>query len=472
MNLESWQTPAGGITHALSCLQCGYAIKPGRKFCSQCGSPVGATSDGRHTHSVRRLRVCPGCGFENHRSDRFCKACGGLLAGAPAETFTLEATKAGVAEERRPEAGAETPAGTPSDRNLDRAAWLGGLGETPAVSAEPTPEPLLDPTGEPVMQESPDSSDDRGAGRLRPRTLGLASLAVLLITGAALLYSYRVAARATLPVPMSLRNMAAMTSSSSLAAVALKASVAAEAVPRPSRAAPKAAAFARDAKVASGSPEPPRENAKATIAEVAPASSIGASSRMGALPGAGSTVPAQPATPSATAASGSANVSPAQSSNVRSDVDGSPAARERQSEVVGAVAAAENLVAAIPTASRPSPRRSLPAASNAPPAAVAAARPGAPPLPVGGSVQAGKVLSQPGPAYPAVARAAGIQGLVRLEAVITKDGTVRDLKVLSGNPMLAEAARDAVRRWRYQPAKLDGEPIEVRTDIDVDFKLP
>jgi len=49
---------------------------------------------------------------------------------------------------------------------------------------------------------------------------------------------------------------------------------------------------------------------------------------------------------------------------------------------------------------------------------------------------------------------------------------VRDLKVLSGNPMLAEAARDAVRRWRYQPAKLDGEPIEVRTDIDVDFKLP
>ena len=139
---------------------------------------------------------------------------------------------------------------------------------------------------------------------------------------------------------------------------------------------------------------------------------------------------------------------------------------------MGAVAAAENLVAAIPTASRPSPRRSLPAASNAPPAAVAAARPGAPPLPVGGSVQAGKVLSQPGPAYPAVARAAGIQGLVRLEAVITKDGTVRDLKVLSGNQVLAEAALDAVRRWRYQPAKLDGEPIEVRTDIDVHFKLP
>jgi protein TonB len=138
---------------------------------------------------------------------------------------------------------------------------------------------------------------------------------------------------------------------------------------------------------------------------------------------------------------------------------------------VGAVAAAENLVAAIPTASGPSPRRSLPAASNAPPAAVAAARP-APPLPVGGSVQAGKVLSQPGPAYPAVARAAGIQGLVRLEAVITKDGTVRDLKVLSGNQVLAEAALDAVRRWRYQPTKLDGEPIEVRTDIDVDFKLP
>jgi hypothetical protein len=83
MNLGSWQTPTAGIVYALRCLRCGYAIKPGGRFCSQCGSPIGAVADSR-AGFVRGLNICPWCRFENHRPDRSCKACGELLAGAPA----------------------------------------------------------------------------------------------------------------------------------------------------------------------------------------------------------------------------------------------------------------------------------------------------------------------------------------------------------------------------------------------------
>jgi protein TonB len=60
---------------------------------------------------------------------------------------------------------------------------------------------------------------------------------------------------------------------------------------------------------------------------------------------------------------------------------------------------------------------------------------------------------------------------VEFEAVIGKDGTIEDLKLLRGHPLLVKAALDAVRRWRYQPTLLNGEPIEVVTEITVNFKL-
>jgi protein TonB len=60
---------------------------------------------------------------------------------------------------------------------------------------------------------------------------------------------------------------------------------------------------------------------------------------------------------------------------------------------------------------------------------------------------------------------------VEFEAVIGKDGTIEELKVLRGHPLLVKAALDAVRRWRYQPTLLNGEPIEVVTEITVNFKL-
>jgi protein TonB len=63
------------------------------------------------------------------------------------------------------------------------------------------------------------------------------------------------------------------------------------------------------------------------------------------------------------------------------------------------------------------------------------------------------------------------EGAVELEAVIGKDGTIEELKVLRGHPLLVKAALEAVCQWRYQPTLLNGEPIEVVTEITVNFKL-
>jgi protein TonB len=110
----------------------------------------------------------------------------------------------------------------------------------------------------------------------------------------------------------------------------------------------------------------------------------------------------------------------------------------------------------------------------------AAAAPPPPPPPqaatpkrirVGGQVEAAKLIFQPRPEYPPLAKMARIQGTVRLEAIISRDGTIQDLKVLSGHPLLVKSALEAVQRWRYQPTLLNGEPVEVITEIDVNFTL-
>ncbi|MFZ0760823.1 MAG: energy transducer TonB [Candidatus Sulfotelmatobacter sp.] len=75
------------------------------------------------------------------------------------------------------------------------------------------------------------------------------------------------------------------------------------------------------------------------------------------------------------------------------------------------------------------------------------------------------------PVYPALARSARVQGTVVLQAMISKQGTIEDLKVVTGHPMLVPAAIDAVRRWRYRPYVLNNEPVEVETQITVNFSL-
>jgi TonB family protein len=90
---------------------------------------------------------------------------------------------------------------------------------------------------------------------------------------------------------------------------------------------------------------------------------------------------------------------------------------------------------------------------------------------VDGNAQAANLITQVKPNYPPEAKQAGIQGTVQLQAVLGKDGKVQDIKVLSGEPVLAAAALDAVKQWVYRPTLLNGEPVEVKTTIDVNFTL-
>jgi protein TonB len=90
---------------------------------------------------------------------------------------------------------------------------------------------------------------------------------------------------------------------------------------------------------------------------------------------------------------------------------------------------------------------------------------------VGGNVQQAKLIHSPRPIYPPLAKQARIQGVVRLQAIIAKDGSIQELQVLQGHPLLVQSALDAVRQWRYQPTLLNNEPVEVVTTIDVVFTL-
>ena len=90
---------------------------------------------------------------------------------------------------------------------------------------------------------------------------------------------------------------------------------------------------------------------------------------------------------------------------------------------------------------------------------------------VGGNVQAANLIRKVQPVYPPLAKQARIQGTVRFTAIIGKDGTIQNLQLVSGHPLLVEAARQAVSQWHYKPTLLNGEPVEVVTQIDVNFTL-
>jgi protein TonB len=90
---------------------------------------------------------------------------------------------------------------------------------------------------------------------------------------------------------------------------------------------------------------------------------------------------------------------------------------------------------------------------------------------VGGNVQQAKLVSQPKPVYPPLARQARISGVVRFNAVIGTDGRIQNLTLVQGHPLLVPSAQEAVKQWVYQPTLLNGEPVEVVTQIDVNFTL-
>jgi periplasmic protein TonB len=90
---------------------------------------------------------------------------------------------------------------------------------------------------------------------------------------------------------------------------------------------------------------------------------------------------------------------------------------------------------------------------------------------LGGKVAEARLTNRVQPNYPALARQARITGVVVLHAIIAKDGTISQLEVISGHPLLVQAALDAVKQWRYQPEVLNGDPVEVDTTITVNFQL-
>jgi protein TonB len=83
----------------------------------------------------------------------------------------------------------------------------------------------------------------------------------------------------------------------------------------------------------------------------------------------------------------------------------------------------------------------------------------------------GNLIHRVEPRYPFPAIQVRIQGDVILQAVISRSGTIENLQLVSGHPMLVRAAMDAVRQWRYRPYILNGEPIEVETQVTVKFIL-
>ena len=117
------------------------------------------------------------------------------------------------------------------------------------------------------------------------------------------------------------------------------------------------------------------------------------------------------------------------------------------------------IIGSVPTAAPPPPVKEAPKAAT--PQRIR----------VGGNVQAANLIRKLTPVYPSLAKQARIQGVVRFTAIIGKDGTIQNLQLVSGHPLLVEAARQAVSQWQYKPTLLNGEPVEVVTQIDVNFTL-
>ncbi len=115
---------------------------------------------------------------------------------------------------------------------------------------------------------------------------------------------------------------------------------------------------------------------------------------------------------------------------------------------------------------------SVPNAAPPPPPPKVEAKPATPQrIRVGGNVQAANLIRKVTPQYPPLAKQARVQGTVRFQAIIGKDGTIQNLQLITGHPLLVPAATEAVKQWLYKPTLLNGEPVEVVTQIDVNFTL-
>ena len=131
-----------------------------------------------------------------------------------------------------------------------------------------------------------------------------------------------------------------------------------------------------------------------------------------------------------------------------------------------AISVSDRNVASLPVSALPPP--TIPAPPAAP--RVVVPDPGPAPRPSGGRVVPAKLISRPTPSMPALARTRGVYGTVKLTGTVDTHGNLTNVKVLSGNPILTNVAKDAVMQWRYQPATLNGEPTEAPVDIQIEFE--
>jgi periplasmic protein TonB len=93
------------------------------------------------------------------------------------------------------------------------------------------------------------------------------------------------------------------------------------------------------------------------------------------------------------------------------------------------------------------------------------------PVRIGGGVSEANLTHRVQPLYPPLARTTHVEGTVEFTATISKEGAIENLQLVRGHPLLVNAAREAILQWRYRPTLLNGEPVEVITDIVVKFKL-
>jgi protein TonB len=122
----------------------------------------------------------------------------------------------------------------------------------------------------------------------------------------------------------------------------------------------------------------------------------------------------------------------------------------------------DSVITAVPTTAPPP---SLPPVKEVPKVTAT------PRITVGGLVQAAKLVRQPQPVYPPLARQARISGAVTFSAIIGVDGRIQNLTLVSGHPLLVPAAQEAIKQWLYAPTKLNGEAVEVITQIVFNFRL-
>lgn len=215
-------------------------------------------------------------------------------------------------------------------------------------------------------------------------------------------------------------------------------------------------------------PIPGRDHRESLAARLSPVEPIPAASpSLTDLPARALPVPAPPTSPATEATAGASSAS---------NVAAQPQARVVEpagSQSTPAQPAASQTATAAATAPAPAAQPAKPAPSPELPAAQAQAggQQAESPLRVGGQVQEARLIRRREPVYPPLARQARIQGVVRLEAVIGPDGRVEKVQAISGPPLLRQAAVDAVKEWVYEPSRLNGRPVRVTTQVEINFTL-